>query len=179
MLEGAFSNFSELKTALSSSSAKIALDMSGATGITQIPDNAFASCTSLYSIRLPSTITKIGTKAFYNCTNLGTYYNGFVSTSSDQTISLPASCTEIGQQAFVNCHFNNMDLAHVNTLYTNAFVGWSGTGNQTVTFAYESGQTAKLYTGSSYSTLAGTYNLSLAQIYSDYLGYGDGKWVRQ
>ncbi len=179
VLEGSFSNFSELKTALSSSGAKIALDMSGATGITLIPDNAFAGCTSLYSIRLPSTIIKIGTKAFYDCTNLGTYYNGFVSTSSDQTVFLPASCTEIGQQAFVNCHFNNMDLAHVNTLYTNAFVGWSGTGNKTITFARESGQTAKLYTGSSYNTLAGTYDLSLATSYYDYLGYSDGKWVRQ
>jgi len=175
--------FSTIKAALLSSSACISLDLTGVTGLTEISNNAFYGgsdgCPSLYSIKLPSTITRIGTNAFANCTNLGKYYNGSLTTSSTQTVYLPESCTEIGGSAFLNCYFNTMDLAHVNTLYTNAFVGWSGTGNQTVTFARESGQTAKLYTGASYSTLAGTYNLSLATSYSDYLGYGDGKWVRQ
>ncbi|MEE3436036.1 MAG: leucine-rich repeat domain-containing protein, partial [Treponema sp.] len=176
--------FSTIKAALVNSSACISLDLTGVTGLTEISNNAFyggsSGCPSLYSIKLPSTITRIGTNAFAYCTNLGKYYNGSLTTSSTQTVFLPESCTEVGAAAFYNCYFNTMDLAHVNTLYTSACVGWSGTGNKTVTLARESGQTVRKYTGSSYTTLeSGTYSLPLATTYYDYLGYGDAKLVRQ
>jgi len=175
--------FSTIKAALVNSSACISLDLTGVTGLTEISNNAFyggsSGCPSLYSIKLPSTITRIGTNAFAYCTNLGKYYNGSLTTSSRQTVELPQSCTEIGAAAFYKCYFNHLDLEHVNTLYTSACVGWTGTGNKTVSMAFNSGETAKLYTGSSYTNLAGTYDLPLAMSYSDYLGYGDGKLVRQ
>ena len=45
------------------------LDLSNA-DITEIPANAFSGCTSLKSIKLPSTVTKIGEDAFAGCSNL-------------------------------------------------------------------------------------------------------------
>jgi len=52
-------------------------------------EGAFAGCTSLSSVTLPSTLTDIGAGVFINCSTL-------------QTITLPANLTEIGAYVFQN-----------------------------------------------------------------------------
>lgn len=68
-----------LGTKIKNSNANVSLDMTAATGITQICYNYFASsyygyfqnCTKLTNIRLPVTVTEIQSNAFSGCTALG------------------------------------------------------------------------------------------------------------
>jgi hypothetical protein len=59
--------------------------------VTTIGDDALASCTSLTSISIPSSVTGIGYYAFANCISL-----------TDMTI--PDSVTSIGDAAFFGCN---------------------------------------------------------------------------
>ena len=67
-----------LGTKIKNSSANVSLDMTAATGITQICYNYFASsyygyfqnCTKLTNIRLPASVTEIQSNAFSGCTAL-------------------------------------------------------------------------------------------------------------
>ena len=67
-------------------------------GYTSVADSAFKRSSSseseyykfLEKVTLPSTIKKIGSSAFYNCTGL-------------TTINIPEGCTEIKSYAFYNC----------------------------------------------------------------------------
>ena len=60
-------------------------------GTTTICDNAFSGCENLLkTIILPSTLTEIGSQAFYNCTTL-------------TNIELPDGLVTIGAQSFSNC----------------------------------------------------------------------------
>ena len=58
--------------------------------VTSIVDRAFYDCSSLQSITIPSSVTSIGSNAFQNCYSL-------------QSITIPESLTSIGQQAFSSC----------------------------------------------------------------------------
>ena len=58
-------------------------------GVSEIADYCFQNCTALKSIKLPSTLKKIGNNAFYN--------------SGISSIEIPDSVTEIGALAFGNC----------------------------------------------------------------------------
>ena len=59
---------------------------------TEIPDDAFNGCNSLYEITVPETITKIGKRAFKNCRNM----KSFVKLGNDEV-------TYIGEKAFEEC----------------------------------------------------------------------------
>ena len=59
-------------------------------GITNIPDFAFAECTSLTEIAIPTSVTSIGEAAFMGCTSL-------------TEIAIPTSVTSIGAGAFIGC----------------------------------------------------------------------------
>ena len=52
--------------------AEITLDMSNATGLTEIPEKTFYDCFSLFGIVLPADIKTIGNSAFEKCQNLNT-----------------------------------------------------------------------------------------------------------
>ena len=56
----------------------------------EIADSAFAACTNLQSIELPSTIKTIGSGAFYQCSKL-------------EKIVIPILVDSIGEEAFYNC----------------------------------------------------------------------------
>ena len=104
-----------------------------------IEDNAFKDCSSIESITLPNTITKIGANAFYGCTSLksvetetgiseiGTY--AFYNCTSLTSFSFPSSIVLVGDYAFANCtnlsyvlissYFNNIDSVTNRNVFTN------------------------------------------------------------
>ena len=91
---GAITNdtVSAIKNALqNNSSAMVSLDLSGTTGLTEIPDEAFGSCYSLASIIIPDGVTSIGYSAFNSCSSL-------------TSVTIPDSVTTIGDSAFYNCY---------------------------------------------------------------------------
>ncbi len=61
-----------------------------ASNVTSIPNDAFASCTTLTWLGLPSSITTIGDRAFKGC-------------SSMDNITIPSSVTKIGVSSFEGC----------------------------------------------------------------------------
>ena len=75
--------------AINEASYKVKLDMSGATGLSSLPEQAFECCVKLQEIILPQGIASIGNLAFSACEAL-------------ESVSLPASVTSIGRDAF-NC----------------------------------------------------------------------------
>ena len=60
------------------------------TGVTSIGEKAFYNCNSLESITIPSGVTSIGKRAFCGCELL-------------ESITIPTSVTSIGERAFSNC----------------------------------------------------------------------------
>lgn len=97
-------------------------NMSG-TAIWSINSGAFQGCTSLRSIDLPP-CTRIQAYSFYNCTSVSSitltdtitriddYAFSFVGSSSSQAFELeiPSSVTQIDRSAFDSCHFNGLIL---------------------------------------------------------------------
>ncbi len=67
------------------------IDLSNA-NLTEIPEKAFENCTSLRSVKLPPTVTKIDVDAFSGCRNL-----------EEITGLSDCSITEIGTDAFYGC----------------------------------------------------------------------------
>lgn len=64
--------------------------------ITKIGARAFMEDQSLFSCHIPNTVTEIGNSAFYNCVSL-------------QTVTLPSSLTTLGTYAFAQClNFSNV-----------------------------------------------------------------------
>lgn len=59
-------------------------------GITAVGKAAFAGCTALESVSIPSTVTQIGDGAFYQCKGL-------------VRLTIPAQVRSIGQEAFRDC----------------------------------------------------------------------------
>ena len=76
---------------------------------------AFAYCENLTTVTLPSSVTSIGGRAFYNCSGLEEInlsgcislksidQSAFQNCASLETVLLPESLREIGTQAFWNC----------------------------------------------------------------------------
>ena len=68
-------------------SIEVALDLSGVTGLSELPDEAFAGCTALVSISLPEGLASIGESAFSGCASLS-------------EVTLPATLDSIASDAF-------------------------------------------------------------------------------
>lgn len=68
-----------------SQEARINLDLSGVTGLSEIPESAFEDCKNLVNITLPDCLVDIGDKAFLNCENLEytEYSNGYYLGNAD------------------------------------------------------------------------------------------------
>lgn len=81
--------------------------------VTAIAEDAFANCTNLTAVSIPSTITSIGSEAFSGCAGLSsitipsgvTEINAstFAGCSSLASISLPTNISAIGNNAFDGC----------------------------------------------------------------------------
>lgn len=61
------------------------------TGLSTIPQKAFESCTNLWKIKLPESITSIESDAFYKCSSLS-------------NIKIPTNVISIGHGAFEQCN---------------------------------------------------------------------------
>jgi hypothetical protein len=59
-------------------------------GVTNIGDEAFASCGNLTGVTIPDSVTSIGDSAFIGCTNL-------------PSVTIPGSVANIGDYAFCDC----------------------------------------------------------------------------
>lgn len=98
--------------------------------VTKIADSAFSNMSgyvkphdSLTSVKLPSTLTSIGARAFYGCTNLSNADlaactelttigdEAFSGNSALTSVKFPASLSYIGSYAFATCKLTNVDLS--------------------------------------------------------------------
>ena len=97
----------------SNENAKVNLDLSGTTGLENIPYQAFSKCSSLINIEFPQSVTSIDCSAFSFCTNLTNIKLPAILTSIDDTafgrctslinIEIPESVTSIGTFVFEGC----------------------------------------------------------------------------
>jgi len=79
----------------------------------KLPNAIFRNCSSLNSIILPNTISRIGGEAFRECTNLELIdipasisvieYSAFTGCSNLKSITIPSSVTAIGNEIFSQC----------------------------------------------------------------------------
>lgn len=86
------------------------IDMSAATGLTVIPESAFASCTLLKAVSLPNSITEIKDKAFASCSQIKTFtmpstqiklgHDILQSSGSGLELTLPANVTQFYEDTF-------------------------------------------------------------------------------
>ena len=91
--------------AINEASYKVKLDMSGATGLSSLPEQAFGDCVKLQGIILPQGIASIGNLAFSACEAL-------------ESVSLPASVTSIGWDAFDSSNLSSINVDQGNAVYS-------------------------------------------------------------
>ncbi len=91
--------------AINEASYKVKLDMSGASGLSSLPQQAFGGCVNLQEVILPQGITSIGNCVFGGCSDL-------------ESVSLPASVTSIGRDAFDPPNLLSVNVDQGNAVYS-------------------------------------------------------------
>lgn len=113
--------------------------------VTAIAEDAFANCTNLTAVSIPSTITSIGSEAFSGCAGLSsitipsgvTEINAstFAGCSSLASVSLPTNISAIGNNAFDGC--SSLSSITLPTGLTSIAKGaFKGTGLTTIEIPY-------------------------------------------
>ena len=118
-----------------SQEARINLDLSGVTGLSEIPESAFKGCENLANITLPDCLVDIGDEAFLNCENLkyteysngnylgnaGNPYLAFMSSKEATVTSIEINNATkiIAASAFAYCN----ELAKINIPYSVVTIG--------------------------------------------------------
>lgn len=122
--------------------------------VTAIAEDAFANCTNLTAVSIPSTITSIGSGAFAGCSSLNNIVvdannakydsrdncNAIIETASNSLISgckntvIPSSVTSIGSKAFSGCgDLSSITIpSGVATIGSGAFSGCAGLSSITI-----------------------------------------------
>lgn len=94
-----------------------------------IGSNAFKNDENIHSVTLPSTATKIGSSAFYGCTNLESVSGEGITRVDSNAFQIStiknfpfSQLTKIGSKAFSGCNsVQNIDLSNVKTIDASAF----------------------------------------------------------
>ena len=107
------SDIETINEELKKTSYPIHLDLSDTYGLERLPAYAFQGCTSLASIKIPSTVTSIGFSAFQSCNILKSieipssvtqiYDRAFEGCTNLETIEIPSSVKAIGTRDFYGC----------------------------------------------------------------------------
>ncbi len=91
--------------AINEASYKVKLDMSGAAGLSSLPEQAFGGCAKLQEVILPEGVTSIGNFAFSGCEAL-------------ENVSLSASVTSIGNFVFDSPNLLSVNVDQGNAVYS-------------------------------------------------------------
>lgn len=89
--------------------------------ITEIPNEAFADCNALHTIKLPANLERIGERAFIGTWRLGT----------KDGLTIPSKVREIGAEAFYKSLFDAVDIVLPASL-TNIYSAFSGSGARVI-----------------------------------------------
>ena len=154
-----------------------------------IAAEAFAGCTYMTGLAIPSTVIEIGTKAFYNCSSIdgviipdGTVSicdSAFAYCSKISEIDIPASVTHIGQGAFANCSaLNSFSVNQSNMCYSETDGNlYSKSGNVLIQYANAKKQseftTPDSVVGIESQAFAGSQNLVTINISNGVKAIGD------
>lgn len=106
-------------------------------GVTSIGQYAFAGCSTLNYISLPSTLTQLGTATFQNCKDLTSInipsgvtlinHTCFDGCSNLTSVALPSTVTKMDQRAFQNCS-SLTTITGTENVASLGFGTFSGTG---------------------------------------------------
>ena len=106
VVTGELNDLSAITTALDEKpNAKVNLDLSKVSGLTEIGPEAFRGCSGLTSISIPSSVEIIKFLAFEDCSGL-------------TSIDIPEGVTTIGAGAFDGCSSLNIIVNEYNTTYS-------------------------------------------------------------
>lgn len=89
--------------------------------ITEIPNEAFADCNALHTIKLPANLERIGERAFIGTWRLGT----------KDGLTIPSKVREIGAEAFYKSLFDAVDIVLPASL-TNIYSAFEGSGARVI-----------------------------------------------
>lgn len=89
--------------------------------IAEIPNEAFADCNALHTIKLPANLERIGERAFIGTWRLGT----------KEGLTIPSKVREIGAEAFYKSLFDAVDIVLPASL-TNIYSAFSGSGARVI-----------------------------------------------
>ena len=113
-------------------------------GVTSIGNGAFANCSALTSITIPSSVTSIGDSAFSNCSALTSITipsgvtsigdNAFSSCSALASITIPEGATRIGGYAFNYCYSLTSVTVRATTPPTLGYNAFGSTSNPLIIY---------------------------------------------
>lgn len=89
--------------------------------IAEIPNEAFADCNALHTIKLPANLERIGERAFIGTWRLGT----------KEGLTIPSKVKEIGAEAFYKSLFDAVDIVLPASL-TNIYSAFEGSGARVI-----------------------------------------------
>lgn len=89
--------------------------------IIEIPNEAFADCNALHTIKLPANLERIGERAFIGTWRLGT----------KEGLTIPSKVREIGAEAFYKSLFDAVDIVLPASL-TNIYRAFEGSGARVI-----------------------------------------------
>lgn len=89
--------------------------------ITEIPNEAFADCNALHTIKLPANLERIGERAFIGTGNLG----------ATEGLTIPSKVRVIDAEAFYKSLFDAVDIVLPASL-TNIYSAFSGSGARVI-----------------------------------------------